>query len=285
MALGAVEDAARFGVVGDLFEGERGAQEILREAAATGGIVGGEGGFAGIDRKTAVAPVLEFGDLPGGEGAGVAQAAQDGVAPEFGKWVLAAGRGKVEIAVGGKHAGGRQHVHVGVPEQKVAERLDGDDETRLAFGLAGALAEPGGDRGMGGVVEFAEQGAVELEGGPDQPGEGEHEVPVGHRGADCVGDEGALDEGATLVAGGAEAALLAGEGKEEFVAAVGTVQAGEASVKVAAVEEGGDGRGGLGGEAGHLGGVIVENLPDRRGAGLAGTVADTNHLGSGSRWA
>lgn len=45
----------------------------------------------------------------------------------------------MKIAVGGEHAGGRQHVHVGVPEEKVAERLDGDDETGLAFGLAGAL--------------------------------------------------------------------------------------------------------------------------------------------------
>jgi hypothetical protein len=50
--------------------------------------------------------------------------------------------------------------------------------------------------------------------------------------------------------------------------AVGAQEAGEAGVEVAAIEEGADGRGGLGGEAGHFGGVIVENLPDRRGAGL-----------------
>jgi len=96
---------------------------------------------------------------------------------------------------------------------------------------------------------------------------------VGHRGADLIGDEGALDEGAALVARGAEAALLAGKRAEEFVAAIGAEEAGEARVEVAAVEEGGDGRGGFGGEAGHLRRVIVENLPDRRGAGLAGTVA------------
>ncbi len=126
---------------------------------------------------------------------------------------------------------------------------------------------------MSGVVEFAEQSAVELEGVANQPGDGEHEVPVGHRSADLVGDEGALDEGAALVARGAEPALLAGKRAEDFMAAVGTVQAGEAGVEVAAVEEGGDGRGGCGGKTGHLGGVVVENLPDRRGAGLAGTVA------------
>jgi len=96
---------------------------------------------------------------------------------------------------------------------------------------------------------------------------------VGHRGADLIGDEGALDEGAALVARGAEPALLAGKRAEEFVIAVGAVEAGEAGVEVAAVEEGGDGRGGFGGKAGDLGGVVVENLPDRRGAGLAGTVA------------
>ncbi len=223
--------------------------------------------------------------MPVGEGADVAQAAQDGVAPEFRKILPAAGRGRAKIAVGGEHAGGRQHVHVGVPEEKVAERLDGDDETGLAFGLGAALAEPGGDCRLGGVVEFAEQGAVELEGLADQPGKGEHEVPVGHRGANLVGDEGALDQGAALVARGAEAALLAGKRAEEFMAAVGAVEAGEAGVEVAAIEEGADGGGGLGGEAGHLGGVVVENLPDRRGAGLAGTVADADHRGSGSRWA
>ena len=42
VALGAVEDAAGFGVVRDFFEGERGTEEILGEAAAAGGIVGGE---------------------------------------------------------------------------------------------------------------------------------------------------------------------------------------------------------------------------------------------------
>ncbi len=172
-----------------------------------------------------------------------------------------------------------------LPKKEVAKRLHGDDKTRLAFGLSGALAEPGGDCRVSGVVKFAEQNAVELEGVADQPEDGEHEVPVGHRGADLVGDEGALDEGAALVARSAEAALFVGKQAEEFMAAVGAVQAGEASLKVAAVEEGGDGRGGLGGKAGDVGGVIVENLPDRRGAGLAGAVADADHLRGRSRWA
>lgn len=69
------------------------------------------------------------------------------------------------------------------------------------------------------------------------------------------------------------------------MAAVGAVEAGEAGVKVAAVEESGDSRRGFSEEAGYLGDVVVEYLPDGRGAGLAGTVADANRLGSGSHWA
>ncbi len=52
------------------------------------------------------------------------------------------------------------------------------------------------------------------------------------------------------------------------MAAVGAVETDEARVEVAAIEESVDGRGGLGGEARDLRRVIVENLPDRRGAGL-----------------
>jgi hypothetical protein len=188
--------------------------------------------------------------LPVGEGAGVAQVAQNGVAPELRKLPPAAGRGEVKIAIGGKHAGGGQLVDVRIPKEKVPKSLHGDDEARLAFGLSGALAEPSGDRRVSGVVEFAEQGAVELEGVADQPGDGEHEVPVGHRGADLVGDDGAFNEGTALVAGGAETALLAGKRAEEFVTTVGAVETGETGVEVAALEEGVDGAGGVRRQAG-----------------------------------
>ena len=67
--------------------------------------------------------------------------------------------------------------------------------------------------------------------------------------------------------------------------AVGAVEAGEAGVEVAAVEEGGDGCGGGRRQAGEFCGVVVEHLPDGGGAGLAGTVADADHRGNGSRWA
>jgi len=101
---------------------------------------------------------------PSGEGAGVPQAAQDSVAPEFGEFLPAARWGEVKVTVGREDTGGGQHVYVRVPKEEVAK-----------------------------------------------------------------------------------------------------------------VEEGGDGCDGFGREAGHLGGVIVENLPEGRGARLAGTVAGADH--------
>ena len=63
-----------------------------------------------------MAPVLQLGDLPVGEGAGGAQAAQDGVSPEFGEFLPATRWGEVKVAVVREHTRGGQHVHVGVPE-------------------------------------------------------------------------------------------------------------------------------------------------------------------------
>ena len=107
---------------------------------------------------------------------------------------------------------------------------------------------------------------------------------MGHRGADLVGDEGAFDERAALVARGAETALFARKRAEKLMIAVGAVEAGEAGVVVAAVEEGGDGGGSLRVKGGQFRRVIVEHLPDGRGVGLAGDIARTDHLGSRSRW-
>ena len=133
---------------------------------------------------------------------------------------------------------------VRVPEEKIAESLESHDEAGLADGAVGAEADPGVDGAMGGVVEVAEQRAVAEEERADEARHGEDKMPVGHWGADGVGDERTFDERAPLVAGGAEAALLAGESEEEFVVAVGAVEAGEAGVEVAAAQEGGDGAGG-----------------------------------------
>ena len=102
---------------------------------------------------------------------------------------------------------------------------------------------------------------------------------MGHGCADGVGDEGPFDERAALLARGAEAALFAGEGEEEFVAASGALQARETGVKITAVEERLDGDGGFRVQAREFLRVVVEDLPDRRSAGLAGAVAGADHLG------
>ena len=67
----------------------------------------------------------------------------------------------------------------------------------------------------------------------------------------------------------------------KFVVAVGAVVAGEAGVEVATVEEGGDGGGGWGSQAGEFPGVVVKDLPDGRGAGLTGAVADAGSFRRG----
>ena len=54
------------------------------------------------------------------------------------------------------------------------------------------------------------------------------------------------------------------------MAALGAMQPGEIGVEVAAFEERLDGDGDCGRHAGRAGGVVVEDLPDRRGAGLVG---------------
>ena len=138
---------------------------------------------------------------------------------------------------------------------------------------------------MGGVVELVKQRAVAEKERADEPGHGEDKMSMGHGCADSVDDEGTFDERAALVARGAEAALLAGKCEEEFVVAVGAIEAGEAGVEVAAIEEGAESGGSLRVKGRQIRGVIVEYLPDAGGAGLAGAVADADHLGNGSRWA
>ncbi len=72
VAFRAVQHAARSGIVRDFLKREWRTQQIFGESAAADGIVGGQGRLAGVEGKAAVAPVLELGDLPIGEGAGVA---------------------------------------------------------------------------------------------------------------------------------------------------------------------------------------------------------------------
>ncbi len=96
------------------------------------------------------------------------------------------------------------------------------------------------------------------------------------------GDPVAGGADAALVAGWTEVAALAVEGKKAFVAAVGALEASEAGSEVAIAEEGFDGGGGYGVERSKMlavsclavgrksGPAVVNELPDGRGAGAAG---------------
>jgi hypothetical protein len=97
--------------------------------------------------------------------------------------------------------------------------------------------EGGGD----GVEEEGEQVAAFAEDAAQDLGDGEDELAVGDFVADGVGDPLTHGAGATLVAGRAEVAALAGEGEEAFVTTVRALEAGEAGGEVAAAEEGLDG--------------------------------------------
>ena len=102
--------------------------------------------------------------------------------------------------------------------------------------------------------------------------------------ADGGGDPVAGGADAALVAGWTEVAALAGEGEQAFVTAVGALEAGEARGEVAAAEEGFDG--GRGGGVERAEGLAVfslvvgeefvpavaDELPEGRGTGAAGLV-------------
>jgi len=89
--------------------------------------------------------------------------------------------------------------------------------------------------------ELLKQVAVIAEEDAQAFGDGPHELVVGHVEADVFGDVEAKKKRAFLGATGADASLLAGKSDEELVAAVGTTNAGEAILEVAAFEELADG--------------------------------------------
>jgi hypothetical protein len=121
-----------------------------------------------------------------------------------------------------------------------AEGLDRQDTAGAGlFAEHGAVGLEGGLPGDGGqlvkqVTVVAEEDAQALGDGPDK-------LAVRHVQADVVGEVHPEQDRAFLDATGADAALLAGEGDEELVAAIGAADAGEAVLEVAALEEAADG--------------------------------------------
>jgi hypothetical protein len=187
----------------------------------------------------------------------------------------------VEAAVGGEESIGGEDVEMGMEDEVVSEGVDGGDGSEFAVGEAEADTE-GVAEGIGGrVEEVGEELAALAEDAAENFWDGEDELAVRDFVADGGGNPFAAGTDAALVAGGAEVAALAGEGEEFFVAAVGTLQAGEAGGEVAATEEGFDGGGGCGVERAEGWAVfafvvgkkivptVVDELPQRRGAGTS----------------
>jgi hypothetical protein len=114
---------------------------------------------------------------------------------------------------------------------------------------------------------------------------GEDKLAVRDFVADGGGNPVAGGADAALVAGWTEVAALAGEGKKAFVAAVGALEADDAGGEVATAEEGFDGGSGCGVEWAEILAVfafvageefvpaVAEELPEGRGAGTAGLVS------------
>jgi hypothetical protein len=247
MAFGAVDDGLGGGVPGDFLEGEGVAEEILGEAFAPDGVVGGDGFFAAVvDIEAGVFPGEEVGEFAGADEFGIAQGVEEAVAEEFDGGREVFGGHAVEAAVGGEESVGGKDVEVRVEDEVVAEGVDSGDGSDAAVGEAEAGAEGVLEGGGGSVEQVGEEVAAFAEDAAQDLGDGEDELAVGDFVADGGGDPFANGASATLVACGAEVAAFAGEGEEAFVAAVRALETGEAGCEVAATEEGLDGGDGVG---------------------------------------
>ena len=234
------------------------AQKVFGEAFAADGVVGGDGLFATVvDVEAGVLPGEEVGEFFRADEFGLAQGVEEVVTEEFDGGGKVLGGQAVEGAVGGEETVGGEDVEMGVKDEVVAEGVEGGDGSKFAVAKAEADAEEVAQGIGGGVEEVGEDLAAFAEDAAEDPGDGEYELAVRNRMADCGGDPIAGGADPALMAGGAEMSGFAGEGEEFFMAAVGALQAREAGGEVAAAEEGFDGGGGGGVERAEAWAVFV----------------------------
>ena len=96
-------------------------------------------------------------------------------------------------------------------------------------------------RSSGEAGQLGGAAPIEVEEDEESFGDDPEELAMGHVQADIFGRVDGKQERAFLDSTGADAALLAGEGDEELVAAFGAAHAGEAVVEEAAPEQFADG--------------------------------------------
>lgn len=218
------------------------AQQILCKAFASSGIVRRDGFFATIvDVEAGVFPCAELIKLPRADEPGLTQGVEEAVAKKLYGWGETFLRHAVEGAIGGEESIGGQDMDMRMENQVVAKGMDGCHGTDAAVGKIESCAEAILEGGCGRMEEMGEEVASFSKNPAQDSGNREDKLPVRHIVADACGDPSAGTADTTLVAGGAEVAALAGEGEELLVAAVGTMETGEAGSEVAAAEEGLDG--------------------------------------------
>jgi hypothetical protein len=88
-------------------------------------------------------------------------------------------------------------------------------------------------------TEFAQQQPIEAGVNSQTLGNDQHDLPMGDGRTHVFGHVRRGQQRPFLVAGGTGAALLAGEGDEHLVVAVGTANSSKAFLQIAALEKGG----------------------------------------------
>jgi len=141
MAFGTVDDGLGGGVPSDFLEREGMAEEILGEASAAGGVVGGDGFFAAVvDVEAAVFPREEVGELGGADEFGVAEGVEEAVAKEFDGGGEIFGGHAVEAALGVEESVGGEDVEVGMKDEVIAEGVDSGDGGEFPINLPFCLS-------------------------------------------------------------------------------------------------------------------------------------------------
>jgi hypothetical protein len=133
------------------------------------------------------------------------------------------------MAIGGEEAVGSEDMEVGVEDEVVAEGVDCGDGSEFPVGEVEAGAECVAEGFGGGVEEAGEEVAALAKNAAEDARDGEDKLAVRDFVADGGGDPVAGGADAALVAGRAEVSALASEGEEAFVAAVWALEAGGAS--------------------------------------------------------
>jgi hypothetical protein len=128
---GAVDEFSGGFVPGDLFQGERGAQKILCQAASAFGIVGGDGFFSGVEVEAAVGPAEELVQFGFADEFFASEGGEEAMAEDFLEWFDRLHGHFVEGTVPVDQAGGGDDVEVGVEDEVIAERLHSGDGGEL----------------------------------------------------------------------------------------------------------------------------------------------------------